>query len=228
MDDPKNQESMRSIFETLTTSILDVLPHIISIIEHIDRWMKKLDRLGEKTDEMKATVVLSFKEMVDFCLSKLGLLLDAAVLAFGWIPDIGPKIEAARDRFNASVDSMNRKLDDYAASLIAVHLLRDEDYSSHSHGEHTSSGRATGGIAGGLTMVGERGRELVRLPQGSTVIPNGTTEAMMSGASGGGYGGGATRVLFDTTGAEDDFKRLLRKWVRLEGGGNVQAAFGKV
>ncbi|OYZ14335.1 MAG: hypothetical protein B7Y35_11240 [Sphingomonadales bacterium 28-64-96] len=34
---------------------------------------------------------------------------------------------------------------------------------------------------GGLAMVGERGRELVQLPRGSRVIPNGMTEAMMGG-----------------------------------------------
>lgn len=34
---------------------------------------------------------------------------------------------------------------------------------------------------GGLAMVGERGRELVNLPRGSQVIPNGPTEAMMRG-----------------------------------------------
>ena len=34
---------------------------------------------------------------------------------------------------------------------------------------------------GGLAVVGERGRELVNLPRGSQVIPNGQTEAMMRG-----------------------------------------------
>lgn len=33
---------------------------------------------------------------------------------------------------------------------------------------------------GGLAMVGERGRELVNLPRGSQVIPNGQTEALMA------------------------------------------------
>lgn len=37
---------------------------------------------------------------------------------------------------------------------------------------------------GGLAMVGERGPELVNLPRGSQVIPNGQTERMMAGGSG--------------------------------------------
>ncbi|WP_164740477.1 phage tail length tape measure family protein [Rhizobium chutanense] len=35
---------------------------------------------------------------------------------------------------------------------------------------------------GGLTMVGERGRELVNLPRGSQVVPNHKTEAMLGGS----------------------------------------------
>ncbi len=37
-------------------------------------------------------------------------------------------------------------------------------------------------------MVGEQGRELVKLPSGSTVVPHGQTEAMLSGRSGGSSG----------------------------------------
>lgn len=43
----------------------------------------------------------------------------------------------------------------------------------------TSPGKAVGGAASGLTMVGERGPELVRLPGGSHVYPNSQSMAMM-------------------------------------------------
>lgn len=39
---------------------------------------------------------------------------------------------------------------------------------------------ARGGIASGMAIVGERGRELVNLPNGSTVIPNGQTERILA------------------------------------------------
>lgn len=45
---------------------------------------------------------------------------------------------------------------------------------------------AHGGITGGLISVGEHGRELVRLPSGSTVYPHGQSERMMAGGRGGG------------------------------------------
>lgn len=57
-------------------------------------------------------------------------------------------------------------------------------------------GAAGGGPRGGMTLVGEQGPELVRLPYGSQVIPAGTSAAMMS--SGGG-GGSMTVVVEDRT-----------------------------
>lgn len=47
-------------------------------------------------------------------------------------------------------------------------------------------GMASGGISsGGLTMMHEQGWEMVELPNGARVIPHGTSQAMLSGASGG-------------------------------------------
>lgn len=48
----------------------------------------------------------------------------------------------------------------------------------------------------------------------------------MQGGGQSGYGGGF-RVVIDVTGADEDLKRLVRKWVRIDGGGNVQTAFGR-
>lgn len=83
---------------------------------------------------------------------------------------------------------------------------------------------ATGGVAGGLAMVGERGRELVRLPQGSTVIPNGTTEGMMSKAA---SGGGTTVLHIERSGDSlvDVLIEALAGKIRKKGG-NVQVVLG--
>lgn len=74
---------------------------------------------------------------------------------------------------------------------------------------------ARGGIRGGLAIVGERGRELVRLPQGSQVIPNGQTERML----GGGGGGGQLVINFnglvtDPRAAAEEIAKLLRGLAR--------------
>lgn len=82
---------------------------------------------------------------------------------------------------------------------------------------------ARGGIHGGLAIVGERGRELVRLPQGSTVVPNGTTEAMLAG----GGGGGRTVIELRSDGSRlaDLLLEILRHAIRVEGG-DVQVVLG--
>lgn len=54
-------------------------------------------------------------------------------------------------------------------------------------------GAAVGGPQGGWAMVGEQGPELVRLPYGSTVMPNSNTMAALAGA--GGYGAGPGGVI---------------------------------
>jgi hypothetical protein len=70
-------------------------------------------------------------------------------------------------------------------------------------------------LGGGLAMVGERGPEQVYLPTGATVAP------LTRGGA-----GGAVTVRFDFTGADAEFKRAIRKIVRVDGRGDVQVAFG--
>jgi hypothetical protein len=87
-------------------------------------------------------------------------------------------------------------------------------------------GFATGGVAGGLIMTGERGRELIKVPHGSQVIPNGQTERMMAGAGGGGPS--EMSVYFDparATGIARAIMEGLRAEIRTQGG-NVQQVLG--
>jgi phage-related minor tail protein len=92
-------------------------------------------------------------------------------------------------------------------------------------GRHAAGGvvgAASGGARGGLIEVGEMGRELISVPGGSTVYNHSQTEQMF-----GGGGGGQVRVTFDVRGADSEFKAMIKKMVRVSGGGNVQVAFGK-
>lgn len=61
-------------------------------------------------------------------------------------------------------------------------------------------GAASGGARSGLTMVGEHGRELVKLPAGSQVYPNEATERMLGGE---GRSGGSTQVVVEFAGNLD-------------------------
>lgn len=87
---------------------------------------------------------------------------------------------------------------------------------------------ASGGPRGGLTMVGEQGPELVRLPFGSTVHSNPDTNRMLS--SGSGSGGGHQYLELVITGGDQELVTLMRKIVRLRGGSgptSVQQALGQ-
>jgi phage-related protein len=87
------------------------------------------------------------------------------------------------------------------------------------------TGAASGGPRSGLTLVGERGPELLRLPAGSQVYNNGQTQQML------GAGGGPQMVVLQVApGGGSAFEQFMvqaiRQWVRTKGGGNVQSAFG--
>lgn len=86
------------------------------------------------------------------------------------------------------------------------------------------TGAAGGGPRGNWTMVGEQGRELVKLPPGSQVMPHGQTESAMAGTSGGGGGlhiGSISVATLDPAAAGPliiqaiaDYERYNGKWWR--------------
>ncbi|MCI0688797.1 MAG: hypothetical protein L0Y54_16400, partial [Sporichthyaceae bacterium] len=83
---------------------------------------------------------------------------------------------------------------------------------------------AHGGIRGGLVEVGEHGREIVRLPQGSTVMDHGSSNRMLAGAG----SGVPTAVLEIRSGGsalDEWLLEILRKVIRVKGG-NVQLVLG--
>jgi hypothetical protein len=85
------------------------------------------------------------------------------------------------------------------------------------------TGAAGGGPRGGMTMVGEYGPELVRLPYGSQVYSNAQSQGMLGG--GGGYGGGGMQIEL-VGGGDDMLLRWLRNAIRIRGG-NVQNVLGQ-
>jgi hypothetical protein len=65
--------------------------------------------------------------------------------------------------------------DVYVTTHVSTRQITDKRNSAH---------HAAGGIAAGLTWVGEQGAELVRLPQGSMVYPHGQSVGMASSMAG--------------------------------------------
>lgn len=85
----------------------------------------------------------------------------------------------------------------------------------------------SGGIRNGLTLVGERGPELVDLPAGSRVTPHAQTRDVMAG---GGQSSSPAPIILEVHGGMGDLERAVVKFivdrVRRRGGGSVQLAFG--
>jgi hypothetical protein len=86
-------------------------------------------------------------------------------------------------------------------------------------------GAATGGIHSGLRLVGEHGPELVQMTPGSRVHSAPDTQRMLAGA-----GGGHHKVTIRLAASGHAFDQFLLGWLReharVEGGGDVQVAFG--
>jgi hypothetical protein len=108
----------------------------------------------------------------------------------------------------------------------ALNLSVSEQHRVTSPGAH---GHAAGGIASGLSWVGEQGAELVRLPQGSMVYPHGQSMGMAAAAGGG--GGPSQLTMTISPGANSGFAALIANMIRTrqislsvrDSTGNVQA-----
>lgn len=118
----------------------------------------------------------------------------------------------------STVDSMKAKLDDLKKSIASIDILlksNPEATGGQTLEQRAAAagvnrlanvpGRASGGPAGGLTWVGERGPELVNLPSGSYVHSNEKSKQMTGGIS-----IGAIHVH-----NEADEDRLIAKLTRL-------------
>ncbi|WP_084965252.1 hypothetical protein [Thermoactinospora rubra] len=105
-------------------------------------------------------------------------------------------------------------------------LVKEQRDLAYNKKVEAAQGKAGGGPAGGWTLVGERGAELVRLPYGSNVTPAGASAAALAG---GGWSGPRelhVTLQIGTTTLGELIIDPLRKAVRTRGG-NVQAVLGR-
>jgi hypothetical protein len=176
-----------------------LLATLLAIIETVRLMIVFAAAVGESWDNAKqkfATVGL-------FMVNTFGDILEAAVLAFGWIPGLGPKLEAASTAFAKFRDSVNASLSQIEDQQIgiAINLTNSalpvmQAIGMAGGSNVVSSGlgrakrRAAGGISGGLTLVHDRGAELLDLPQGTMIYPSANANQIAGGA-GNATGGGA-------------------------------------
>lgn len=205
LGDPENQQKIRdwvSDVQDFGDKVAETMSKIMEWVDKIDGWITKIDNFVSAIGSLPGRIGAATKGMFDG-------IKDAFRAALNWViqkwNDLEFKLPSAT----------------FLGVTIGGQPLKTPDIKPFAHG----------GIGGGVARVAERGRELIdtpdgmllAMPHGSTVIPNGTTEAML-----GRGGGGEVVVRFDFGKAGmDEMRRLMQKIVDVYGDGNVQVAIGK-
>lgn len=177
-------------------------------------------------------------------MNSAGIILNAAAIAFGWMPGLGPRLQGLTTKFNRFRDDTLRGLREIdnedptitirfrvlgqAAARAAVRTAQLLDGMGYAHGG--VRGAFDGGARSGLTWVGEQGPELVKLPAGSQVHTAGDSRRLAGQSGGGSQFVG--RIGVDRSGLAnrdliDGIVRALRIEIFNISGGNVQQALGQ-
>lgn len=166
-------------------------------------------------------------------------VLHAAAIAFSWVPGLGPKlrgaygeVQAFSDKFNASFKKLDRDIQvnirisvvGLSAARAAIDLAGKLSKMGYASGGIV--GAATGGLHGGLRMVGEAGPELVELPPGTRVNSAGDTQRMLSGA-GQAVGQIIVQLVMDGKVLAQQLVEPTRELVRTQGQGSTQGFYGQ-
>lgn len=228
LKDPKNQQKLidfiKKLGDFIATVITGVIPALVSFGDKVKTTYEGFKVVSDKISK-------TWHFWVDPAKAAFKQVKDAALDVISWFHGMPSRLYGAlhgawdglKDGFRAALNWVIGKWNNLSFTFPAVDFL----------GMHLGGGSintpnipylASGGIAGGLAMVGERGKELVRLPHGSQVYSHGDSERMLAG----GQGGGNLRISIDTAHATG-LARALLEMLRLEvrgQGGNVQQVLG--
>lgn len=205
LEDPQNQQKIRDFItelQNLGDAVVNMVMTIADWVAKIDGWITKIGEFLAAVEGMPGKIRAASAGMWDG-------LKDSFKAALNWIID----------RWNG------------LSVTIPKMSLFGQEFGGNTIGLGKFQRLATGGISSGLAQVAERGREMIRtpdggmllaMPNGSTVYPNGMTENMLSRNG----SGGVVRVQVDVTGGDDVFRRWIQKQVKVFGDGNVQVAYG--
>lgn len=139
--------------------------------------------------------------------------------ALGRLADKNVSINVSQ---NGTVQRVQREINSITGKAIAIDVGTVFGPGAHGRASGGVIGADTGGARGGLTWVGEAGRELVRLPYGSTVYPHGQSEGMAAAS-----GGGGSQVVIQVQPGGSGLDRMFVDWLRetVRGLGGVDVVF---
>ncbi len=180
-----NKELMNGA-KTLSLHTEEGLKNRDAMLSQIGVAVQMRDDEAKRTGDLEAANA-HYQQNIDF-LRKQG---EAAGFAKGELDQLfapfknGPVQVAFEFLFSGLLEGLT----DMERALRLRELLNDFSVDAggwSSQRNRERRGMASGGISsGGLTMMNEQGWEMVELPNGARVIPHGTSQAMLSGASGG-------------------------------------------
>lgn len=181
-----------------------------------------------------------FRTCIVGMINLMGDFLRGAVIAFGWIPGVGPKLKGLEAKFAEFRRNANNQLNGIrdrtvdirirvlgmAAARAALSVANSLAAMGYAHGG--IKGAADGGMKSGLSWVGEHGPELVKLPPGAQVHSAGDSQRMAAG--GGGKVDVTVRPVSSRAGSRELFDVILRdlRWeIANFYGGDTQLALGQ-
>jgi len=235
-----NKEGLEKLGHFIANNVIPVIGFLIkyglgSLAVAFNVVVTVISHLVDAFNLWRAMTFTTIKFIVDTIRNGLGIIVHGAAAAFGWIPGLGPKLKDAASEFDKFFLKVDNELDRLAGKKVDVRV--QASYTGPAARAFTSRtnirAMASGGIGGGLTLVGERAAELVDLPQGSRVRSGADTQRILAGmAAGGGQGGAEGRfeaAAVPRTGDRlmDEIIRSLRLRIRHVTNGSAERFFAR-
>lgn len=233
---PKIGTAIGDFFRIITTQSPEASVFLRDLLDGI---VMLIDFIGTLITGATSLYIV-FRRVFIGIVIEIGKMAEAAAIAFGWVPGLGPKLQAANESIKRFVSRSNNNLKGMdkdvtinvrfrivgqAAASAAVRTGRLLSSMGFAHGGIT--GAATGGLHSGMRMVGEHGPELVELPPGTRVNSNPDTERMMSGDGGGSMPPIVVQLVADGRVLAETMVEPMRRLVRGQGQGSVQGFLGQ-
>jgi hypothetical protein len=105
----KHSEGFREIMDTVGGVLRDVVWPIIKTVASF---------IGDVLVTQLKFGALAFTYLARFALSALGMILHAAAVTFGWVPGLGPKLQAADKAFGKFSASVNKSLSKIQREIV--------------------------------------------------------------------------------------------------------------
>jgi hypothetical protein len=226
LDKKDNQKKVQDWIDKFVDLIGNVITLTGKISDLFDTWIKVQRPVYKAIDTLGDT----FHDTYKFIVKKGGDLVD-------WFRGLPKKMTHAvsglwngiKDGFRSALNWVVDRWNSLSFTLPRVSFL-GMDFGGSTVGVPPISHFASGGASsGGWAMTGERGRELMRLPAGASVMSHGDTERALAG-NGGQESGGVGVIKFDPSGWPKLIAALMEA-LRIEikaQGGNVQRTLGVV